>query len=184
MKKFIYITILFLLISMLLSAQNPIDSLLKVQQIDLLEKDLRLAKSQKEYTKCIYLLDTLINLNPKNAGYYYQQGFFYKKNNDMVTYEKLSNKALCLGYDTLHIYDDFYISYRNRQDYEKALYYAHEMVRMKPENPDLYLNIAGVYASMGDWKKYDEYFLIAANKGSKRANIIIEERKKEGTWQK
>ncbi len=182
-NSFCIIALLISIISNVM-AQSPLDSLLQVEDVKILERNLQIAKSQKNFDRCLIILDSLITLNPTCASYYFSKGYYYERKDNLRDYEIYLIKAMQLGYDSLLVYKKFYNTYNSRNNYEKALYYAQEMVRMKPENPDLYLNIAGVYASMGDWEKYDEYFLIAANKGSKRANIIIEERKKEGTWQK
>jgi tetratricopeptide (TPR) repeat protein len=184
MKEIKIIIFLLFLLSLKVNAQNPIDSLMHVEGVKQFRLELMRAQSAKDYSLCLKIVDSLIAMEPNNGEFYFKKGYYNKKSENFDLYLEFINKSMTLGYDSIEVYKSLYLSYSIKKDYDKSLFYAKEMVRMRPNDADLYINVANVFSETNDWRNHDKYMQIAADKGSERAKQSIERMKKAGTWQK
>jgi len=125
------------------------------KRFDLVQLQLQIVGREKDWPKAQILAEEIVRLNPYNSDLQWQLAMIYFLNDNIDQAVKAGDLALEQGYKFKKLQEfAWYIQYyESKQNYERIAPLLEQAVSLEPNEIGLYVELAKVYANLGNYEK-------------------------------
>ncbi|MCQ2286884.1 MAG: tetratricopeptide repeat protein [Bacteroidales bacterium] len=131
------------------------------------------AEASKNYRSAVENYNKAIELNPGEAGPYFNLGNAYYKMEQYDEAIAAYNKSLDIRPDNADVLYNLGNAYLDKRDMGNAISTYEKVVKLVPTNADAYYNLSAAYFEFGDKDNAVEAMKNAARNGSKNAQLWL-----------
>lgn len=116
-------------------------------------------ENRMQLDSVIYIMNLLLEKNPKYAPAYSKIGEVYGKYyNNLNKSIEFMMKAYAISPNDASLLENLGVAYGLKKDFLKSIEFFKKSIEIKPENPQTYLNLAGSYQNIGDKEKANQCY--------------------------